>query len=124
MNIISGYHIGKFNSSAQCTFHFRATKPEKAGGSGSGGENLYLNRYFFNAGTVERKRQWRGMQSNGCSELEDCLFVTLLEFLSYFFVFSMLLIKKNDFYLVKGNSIVCTGFLRENHHLEEAARRK
>lgn len=99
--------------------------PEKAGGNGSGGENLYSNRCFFNAGTVERKRQWRGMQSNKCSELEDCLLVTLLEFLSYFFfVFSMLLIKKNAFYLVKGNSFVCTGFLRENHHLEVAARRK
>lgn len=60
--------------------------PEKAGGSGSGEENLYSNRYFFNAGTVERKIQWRGMQSNRCSELEDCLFVTLLEFLSYFFL--------------------------------------
>lgn len=97
--------------------------PEKAGNSGSGGENLYSNRYFFNAGTVERKRQWRGMQSNRCSELEDCLLVTLLEFLS-FFVFSMLLIKKNAFYLVKGNCFVCTGFLRENHRLEVAARRK
>lgn len=84
-HIISRYHIGKFNSSAQCTFHFRVTIPEKAGGSGSGEENLYSNRYFFNAGTVERKIQWRGMQSNRCSELEDCLFVTLLEFLSYFF---------------------------------------
>lgn len=59
--------------------------PEKAGGSGSGEENLYSNRYFFNAGIVERKIQWRGMQSNRCSELEDCLFVTFLEFLSYFF---------------------------------------
>lgn len=63
--------------------------PEKAGDSGSGGENLYSNRYFFNAGTVERKRQWRGMQSNRCSELEDCLLVTLLEFLSFFCVFNV-----------------------------------
>lgn len=89
-----------------------------------------VGKTYIQTGTFLMLAQWKGKDNGGECNLTSVLSwktVYLLPYLSFcltFFVFSMLLIKKNAFYLVNGNSFVCTGFLRENHHLEVAARRK